>query len=149
MQLTHEGGLMGQPVVRVDSGGDASLAYVHEAVDFIMANLTESLSVDEIAAAAGVSKRTLHAAFQVNFGLSVMTFVIQRRLRQANQQLLDADVDSTTVTDIAMNSGFLHLGRFSSAYRKRFGEYPSETLQRRQSGAGTSIGGHQTTPGAV
>ena len=137
---------MGQRVVRVVDPGKAMPGYLHDAVDFIMTNLTESLSVDDIAAAAGVSKRTLQAAFQVNFGLGVMTFVIQRRLKQANQQLLDADVDSTTVTDVAMNSGFLHLGRFSSTYRKSFGEYPSETLQRRQSDAGTSIGRHQATP---
>ncbi len=140
---------MGQRVVRVDSRREASPAFVHEAVDFIMANLAESLSVDDIAAAAGVSKRTLHAAFQVNLGLGVMTFVIQRRLKQVNKQLLDAEVDSTTVNDVAMTNGFQHLGRFSSAYRKRFGEYPSETLQRRKSGGGTSVSRHQTTAGAV
>ena len=140
---------MEQSAIQVGSLGEDLPAYLRSAVDFISTNLAESLSVDDIAAAAGVSKRTLHAAFQVNLGLGVMTFVIQRRLKQVNQQLLDADVDSTTVTDVAMTNGFQHLGRFSSAYRKRFGEYPSETLQRRQSGGGTSVSRHQTTAGAV
>ena len=109
----------------------------------------DGFSKDVIAAVAGVSKRTLHLACQVNLGLGVMTFVFQHRLNQANQQLLDAEGDAASVTEVAMNSGFRHLSRFSSAYRKRFGEYPSETLQRRQSGGGTSISGHQTTPGTV
>ena len=137
---------MEQSAIQVGSLGEDLPAYLRSAVDFISTNLAESLSVDDIAAAAGVSKRTLHAAFQVNLGLGVMTFVIQRRLTQANQQLLDADVDSTTVTDVAMSNGFQHLSRFSAAYRKRFGEYPSETLQRRNSGGGAFISGHQTTP---
>ena len=138
---------MEQRAIQVGSLGEDSPAYLRSAVDFILTNLTESLSVDEIAAAAGISSRTLQSAFQRHFGLGAMTFVLQRRLTQANQHLLDAEGDAANVTDVAMSSGFRHLSRFSSAYRKHFGEYPSETLQRRQSGAGTNISGHQTTPG--
>lgn len=29
-----------------------------------------------------------------------------------------------------MSSGFIHMGRFSLVYRKRFGESPSETHKR-------------------
>ncbi|WP_236637969.1 helix-turn-helix domain-containing protein [Mangrovicoccus ximenensis] len=35
------------------------------------------------------------------------------------------------VSDVAMDHGFLHWGRFSQAYRKMFGERPSDTLQGR------------------
>jgi AraC-like DNA-binding protein len=37
----------------------------------------------------------------------------------------------TTVTDIASDPGFSHLGRLSAAYRRQFGELPSDTLRRR------------------
>jgi len=143
-QLSCAGGLMGLRAMRVDAPGEALPAYLHDAVDFIITNLSESLSVDDVAAVAGRSTRGLQWAFQRHFGSGVMAFVLQRRLEQANQQLLDPDADSTNVTAVAMNNGFRHLSRFSSAYRKCFGEYPSETLQRRQSGGGPSIGGHQT-----
>jgi hypothetical protein len=36
----------------------------------------------------------------------------------------------TTVTDIALASGFNQLGRFAASYRKNFGEHPSTTIER-------------------
>ena len=35
-----------------------------------------------------------------------------------------------TVTTIAIDCGFVHLGEFSRDYRNRFGETPLETLRR-------------------
>jgi AraC-like DNA-binding protein len=35
------------------------------------------------------------------------------------------------VTDAALESGLVHLGRFSVTYASRFGESPSATLRRR------------------
>ncbi len=125
---------MEQRAMPVEGLGEALPTYMHDAVGFIVSNLTESLSVGDIAAAAGVSDRALQWAFQRHLGLSVMAFVLQGRLKKANQQLLDAHGDSMTVTAAALNSGFGHLSRFSSAYRKFFGEYPSETLGRRHNG---------------
>ncbi len=122
---------MEQQAIRIEGPGEVIPAYLRSAVDFILTNLAEPLLLDDIAAAAGVSKRTLHLGFQVHFGLAVMAFVRQHRLEQANQRLLAGDVGSTTVTRVAMNCGFQHLSRFSSTYRQCFGEYPSETLRRR------------------
>ncbi len=135
---------MGRLALRVEGPGEALPAYLRSAVDFIMANLTEPLSVDDIAAAAGVSHRQLYVAFQVNFGLSVMAFVRQRRLELANRQLRAGDVEVATVTGVALNTGFQHLSRFASAYRQRFGEFPSETLRRRRGDGRPSFGGLRT-----
>jgi len=105
-------------------------AYLRRAVDFIMAQLAEPLSLGQIAAAAGVNARTLQRAFQRQHGSSVMALVQERRLERTNAQLSAADPDAASVTEIALDNGFAHLGRFSAAYRHRFGEYPSETLRR-------------------
>ena len=129
--------------MQVNSPGNALPAYLQDAVDFIVTNLAEPLTVDDIAAAVGVSNRTLQWQFQRHLGVAVMAFVNQRRLEKANRELLSADEESMSVTAAAMNSGFAHLGRFSSVYRKCFGEYPSETLRRRQSGGGRPIGRHR------
>jgi len=38
--------------------------------------------------------------------------------------------EPTTVTEVAIRFGFGELGRFASEYRAKFGENPSETLDR-------------------
>ena len=42
--------------------------------------------------------------------------------------LMTADPQTHSVTQIALDTGFSHLGRFSVAYRAYFGEAPRETL---------------------
>jgi AraC family ethanolamine operon transcriptional activator len=42
--------------------------------------------------------------------------------------LKDSSPGETTVTEVALQQGFVELGRFSQYYRALFGEYPSETL---------------------
>ena len=45
-------------------------------------------------------------------------------------ELLEAADQNTRVTTVAMRWGFGHLGQFAAAYRERYGELPSTTLQR-------------------
>ena len=58
-----------------------------------------------------------------------MTRLRHSRLQQVRRRLLDA-APGETVTSLATQWGFFHLGRFSGLYRRQFGESPSETLRR-------------------
>jgi len=79
----------------------------------------------------GVSLRTLQRSFVEYFQASPSEFIRARRLNAVRQGLLAAASPHHTVTHIANNSGFTHLGRFSVNYRKHFGESPRETLAKR------------------
>lgn len=104
---------------------------VRHAVDFIESHLGEPMTVGDIAAAASVSERTLQQAFQGAFGMSPTAFLRERRLDRVRDELVDADPsDDTSVTEVAMRWGLTHMGRFAAAYRRRFGETPSQTLRR-------------------
>jgi AraC family ethanolamine operon transcriptional activator len=46
-----------------------------------------------------------------------------------------SDPEETTVTQVAFGLGFWDLGRFAGAYRRLFGERPSETLRQRARGS--------------
>lgn len=96
------------------------------------ANSDEPLSMQEIAQVLGVSLRSLQLAFaEVYGGLSPRDVLNRIRLEKARARLLAAD-GNAQITTIAMDSGLFHLGRFSQAYARAFGEKPSETLLRRR-----------------
>src|SRR5918993_3957461 len=94
---------------------------------FLRDNLSEPVTISELSRMAGVSERTLRAAFREALGLSPKQYTIAQRLRAAREALRAADPKSTTVTDIAMTYGFFELGRFAGRYRNVFGESPSRT----------------------
>ena len=99
------------------------------AEDFMEANSDFALSTSEVAAAAGVSIRSLQRTFSMVKGTTPMRFLKDLRLRRARTRMLTAGLNST-ITQIALMSGFSHLGEFSVEYRKKFGETPTETLSR-------------------
>jgi transcriptional regulator GlxA family with amidase domain len=55
--------------------------------------------------------------------------LLRFRLERARERLLKPG-PTDTVTSIALDCGFAHLGRFPAAYRIAFGELPAETLAR-------------------
>lgn len=91
----------------------------------------ESIRVSDICAALNVSPRTLQRAFQEAVGMGPAHYLALKRLARARAMLRSADPRATSVTEIALDQGFWELGRFAGAYRRMFGEKPSETLYRR------------------
>jgi AraC-like DNA-binding protein len=103
---------------------------VRQAEEMMRSLSGEALSMLEVARACGVSLRSLQLAFkEVHDGLSPRDILIRIRLERARRLLLSESQDVTTV---AMECGFLHLGRFARAYKTAYGERPSETLLRRR-----------------
>lgn len=92
---------------------------------FLLENWDADLSLAAVCAAVGASRRTLHEGFLELYGLPPMAFLRCVRLCRARRRLESGG----TVTSAATRSGFDHLGRFAEAYRRHFGERPSETLR--------------------
>jgi AraC-like DNA-binding protein len=98
--------------------------------EFIEAHLTDEISVEQLMAIAKVSERKLYSLFECQVGLSPRDYVRQRKLERVHARLQQPTARS--VTEVALDHGFVHLGRFSDAYRKRFGELPSHTWKRQR-----------------
>jgi AraC-like DNA-binding protein len=97
---------------------------------FIEEHLCEDISIEQLMAVARVSERSLYTLFERQAGLSPRDYMRQRKLEKVHAVLQLATARS--VTEVALDHGFLHLGRFSEAYRKRFGELPSQTWRRQR-----------------
>lgn len=104
-----------------------SSVQINRARAFICENLSDPITVAQMANAAGCGIRNLQLAFQQNFGCTPLSFLQRQRLNHAHM-LIQSQTNETLVSAVAYESGFSHLGRFSIAYRKAFGCSPSETL---------------------
>lgn len=119
--------LLGSNVLRVIPAPDEHGGF-EPVRQFIEEHLTEDISIEQLMNVARVSERSLYSLFERQVGLSPRDYLRQRKLERVHVVLQLATARS--VTQVALDHGFLHLGRFSEAYRKRFGELPSQTWKR-------------------
>lgn len=98
------------------------------AQEFMLANLEKPISLGDVAAAIGVSGRSLQRAFAKYCGCSPLQFLRQARLEALREELKTAMASDLGITDAMIKYQFSNLGRCSQQYKERFGELPSETL---------------------
>lgn len=108
-------------------------AYLVKACRFMRRHLAEDITIQAVSAAAGVSRFTLFSAFRDFLNTTPMAWQRHQRLDQVREVLLQGAA-GLNVSAVALDWGFNHLGRFSSQYRERFGERPSDTLARSRTG---------------
>lgn len=103
---------------------------VRKAEAYVTAHLDESVRMQKLCREVGASARSLEYAFQAIYGTGAMRYLRTVRMNEVRKALLRADSSArATVTAAAMDWGFWHLGEFAAAYRRLFGELPSETLR--------------------
>ena len=100
--------------------------------DHLADNADEPLDLTQLACASGIGIRALQLGFRRHFGVSISEMLLDIRLASLHGRLAQASPD-VSITDIAFDLGFTHLGRMAGAYREKFGETPSATLRRRMS----------------
>lgn len=103
---------------------------VRRAQDFMEAHAERPISMAEIAAASGVSLRSLQDTYRKSKSMTLGEGLLSLRLDRFRARLLATDGDRS-VAEAAFAAGFGHLGRAALVYRERYGETPSETLRQR------------------
>jgi AraC family transcriptional regulator, ethanolamine operon transcriptional activator len=101
---------------------------VRRAEEFLASHGEPSVRIDDLCIAANTSLSRLERAFREAFGVGPRRYLTLRRLAAVRRELLRGDPDAS-VTAVATNWGFFHLGRFAQEYRLLYAESPSETLR--------------------
>ncbi len=120
---------MSAPALRAP---DDVLVHLRRARDHADRSYSQSVTLEELAAVACLSKYHFLRLFKSTYGVTPMEYVSQRRIERA-QDLLRAT--NLTVTEVCMAVGFSSLGSFSTRFRGLVGENPSEFQQRYADGA--------------
>ncbi|WP_375341868.1 helix-turn-helix domain-containing protein [Sinorhizobium prairiense] len=95
---------------------------------YIVEHLSEPIALDDIAAAAFASRRTLYRAFADILDDTPQTYVRRLRLHRIRRGLATDRERACTIAVVANEWGISELGRLAGWYRELFGELPSETL---------------------
>lgn len=92
--------------------------------DYIDKHLFESLSINELSKQANFSRFHFQRQFSAYTGLSTTRYIQLLRLRKASYQLVFQE--RRRITDIALETGFGNAESFSRAFKKCFGQTPTQ-----------------------
>ena len=89
--------------------------------EFVWDNLSEKISLSQIAGIVGMTTHHLLIAFRDLFGMTPAQYLICQRLRRAQWLLLYSQRD---ITSIALETGFSSHSHLTSTFQRRLGRAP-------------------------
>lgn len=113
-----------------ESGDDSQLLMsavthrddIQKAIGFINDNLTEPITLEEIAKSAGMSRSHFSTTFRDATGIPPYEYLLLQRIERAVGMLRNEDM---TIIEVAQSCGFRNLANFNKAFRKITNMSPS------------------------
>jgi len=91
--------------------------------DLADAHFAEPLGVEEMAAAAGLSRAHFSREFRRAFGVAPHAYLLTRRLERAAALLRNTD---NSVAEVCLAVGLQGIGSFTTSFKRAFGKTPTE-----------------------
>ena len=108
---------------------EADPPLVREIEEYLEAHASQPINMQTLDRRTGHSLSSIYRAFRRYRDYTPLEFLSGIRMKIARQKLLQSS-PGTSVGWIALECGFSHLGRFSTEYKRLFGESPSRTIVR-------------------
>lgn len=96
---------------------------IYKLSEFIEENISEPLTVGQLATEAGLSSKKLQMGFKVLYNNSVNVHIRRRKLEVAMEHLKKTDL---TISEIVYSIGFKSRSYFSKIFHERYGILPTE-----------------------
>ena len=107
----------------LDAGEAVSSTHISRILDYINRHICEPVTIDEIASGVNLSKFYLCRLFREKTGMTLMDYILERRLSMAKVRLADG---SGTILEIAADCGFSSGSYFCRVFREKEGITPRE-----------------------
>jgi AraC family transcriptional regulator, transcriptional activator of the genes for pyochelin and ferripyochelin receptors len=95
---------------------------IHEARDYLLANMAAPPGLEALARHAGVNEFKLKRGFKAVFGASPHAYLLAHRLDAVKNLVLDTDL---TIAEIAHRVGYSDPAHLTTAFRRKHGVPPS------------------------
>jgi AraC-like DNA-binding protein len=97
-----------------------AVAPIQKALDYILANLNQRLSIEEIATQVGLSEFHFMRLFKLHTNMTVHQYVTHQRLETAKTML----AHGASSASVAAAVGFYDQSHFTGHFRRAFGLTP-------------------------
>lgn len=95
------------------------LEYIHEHLD-------QTITIDQLAGIAGMSKTRFYKSFKAYFGQTPIHFILRQRIQLAKKLLANPDMN---VSEVSYHSGFNNVHYFIRQFKRSEGITPSQYRQ--------------------
>ena len=112
--------------IAIDRGSGLSSHQLQRVLEYIEENLSQALSLDELAGAAGLGRTVFIQRFKRSLRQTPHQYVVAARTRRAQNLLAKSDL---SITHIAAICGFADHAHFSTIFRRLLGVTPSTYRQ--------------------
>ena len=96
---------------------------INKSKDYIQENLTENLTLEDLARVANMSKTYYTTIFKKETGVSLWDYIVSKRIEMAKKIIKN---DNSTMLEIATKCGFNNTANFNRAFKKHTGKTPSQ-----------------------
>jgi len=93
---------------------------------YLESHLQDQIPMSKMTEIVCMSERSFERFFKSEFDMTPTCHIKSRRLERARKDLAKKKIHPKPIAQIAMDNGFRHLGRFSTNFRKHFGQTPSQ-----------------------
>ena len=94
---------------------------VRKALEFIKANISRPIGLDQVSTEIGTSRATLARLFDSEFGHTVGKEILRQRMDLAKKLMTD---DALSISEIAYRTGFCNPAYFTNTFRRETGLTP-------------------------
>ncbi|MBP1862239.1 AraC family transcriptional regulator [Rhizobium herbae] len=108
-------------MLRQIAGVDSRLSHIRQAMAWIREHYTEQLSIEDMAAVAGMSESVFHRRFKAVTAVSPLQYQKHIRLQEARRRMVSKEADAASVSFAV---GYKSTSQFSREYKRLFGEPP-------------------------
>ena len=106
--------------------------YIRDGRVLLKQHINATYMISDLVNDLHVSKRTIQHGFKHYLGFTPKEYQQYIRLNGIRKSILNVKDPNITLSEIAANYNYFHLGHFSAEYKKFFGESPSKTLRKVQ-----------------
>ncbi len=114
--------MLGEYIASDNAFGDVSESVGTMVKYYVKNNLGEKITLSDIAASLHCSTVTLTEHFKAEFGITIMEYVLRKRMELSERLILDTDLPQR---EIAAKTGFADVEYFSRTFKKYHGISPA------------------------